>query len=91
MDMIDRLLELTLKDNVYESIPDLLSNNTALISKAKKMLRETCGIIFVQVMQNNRNNCMIMIKTQHTSFIYEYDKLTEELNIKGERKNANSK
>lgn len=91
MDMIDRMLELTLKDNVYESIPALLSNNNKMVSDAKKMLRETCGIIFVQVMQNNIDRCMIMIKTQHTSFIYEYDKLTGELNMKGERKNVNTK
>lgn len=91
MDMIDRLLELTLKDNVYESIPALLSNNITLISTAKKKLRETCGIIFVQVMQNTRESCMIMIKTKNTSFIYEYDKLTEELNMKGERRNVNTK
>lgn len=91
MDMIDRLLELTLKDNVYEVIPQLLSNNTKLISEAKKSLRESCGIIFVQVMQNNRESCMIMIKTKNTSFIYEYNKLTEELNMKGERKNVNTK
>lgn len=91
MDMIDRLLELTLKDNVYEVLPSLLSNNTNLISVAKKTLRETCGIIFVQIMQNSREKCMIMIKTKNTSFIYEYNKLTDELNMKGERKNANIK
>lgn len=91
MDMIDRLLELTLKDNVYEVLPSLLSNNANLISVAKKTLRETCDIIFVQIMQNSREKCMIMIKTKNTSFIYEYNKLTDELNMKGERKNANIK
>lgn len=91
MDIIDRLLELSLKDNVYEVISKLLSNNATLISEAKKTLREQCGIIFVQVMQNTKVNCMIMIKTKNTSFIYEYNKLTEELNMKGERKIANIK
>lgn len=94
MDIITKILELKIGDTLVNYLKDgtLFSKNIKAISDAKSELRTSCGVTFVNVMGNTNDKCIVMIKTTNKStIVYEYDKRAEELTIKGERKNVNTK
>lgn len=94
MDIITKILELKIGDTLISYLKDgtLFSKNIKAIADAKSDLRSRCGVVFVNIMGNTNSKCIVMIKTTNQStIVYEYDKRTEELTIKGERKNVNTK
>lgn len=95
MDIIERINELKIKDTLKEVLITGVffskNKNVQEIQKVKTQLREKCGIVFVNVIAQTSTNASIMIKTNNLKYIYDYNKLTEELTIKGERKNVNTK
>lgn len=89
------LLSLVQETNIYNllksNIRDLISSDMNKVRDAKKAITNRYGIIYINVMKKNRNGCSIMMKTSKCSYVYDYNYMTEELNlIGGVRKNVSA-
>lgn len=91
MDIINRLLEYKIKDNILQLLVNksLMSRDHKTVEAAKKELRSNSGVIFINVMAPSKEGLYkVMAKTKTTIFVYEYNSRTEELIMKGERRNV---
>lgn len=90
MDIIDKLSEYKMTEIILSLIKDksLTSKNHKEVEQAKSYLRANCGIIYINVMKSINNVYQVMARTKTTTLVYEYNSITEELIIKGERRNV---
>lgn len=95
MDIIERIFELKIKDTLCNVLNTGVlfgrKKNIAEVQNAKTHLRESCGIIFINIMTETPTSAAVMIKTKKSTIVYDYNKTTKELEIKGERRNVNTK
>lgn len=90
MDIIIKFMEYRIKDDIFKFLTnrDLMSKDHRVVESAKKQLRSNCGVIFINVMKPDNGIYKVMAKTKTTTLVYEYNSNTEELIVKGDRKNV---
>lgn len=90
MDIVEKLVRFRIKDNILILLNNgrLTSTDYNIVVAAKKELRVNNGVIFINVMAQEKGIRKIMVKTKIMTLVYEYRSLTKELIIKGERVNV---
>lgn len=93
MDIIERSIPLALTQVLLPLMEDRLLEigDSSTIQIRKKMLNDKYGIYFVNVLKENSGAKTVMIKRTNYTYIYSYSPSTNELILKGERKNVNPK
>lgn len=90
MDIIKKLLEHKIKDDILKFLKDrsLFSKDHLVVNTAKRELRKNSGVIFINIMPSDNRIYKVMAKTTTTTLVYEYNSNTETLIMKGDRNNV---
>lgn len=86
MNILDKFIELNIRRIIREA--RTIMNVPTEYSEFKKFIKKEHGIYFINFMALKDNKYTVMAKRKTYTYIYLYNTKTDELILKGERKNA---